>query len=118
MKYLCLVYHDPSAADTLACPEHAALAAEARAYDDDLRQRGHFLASHAVEDARASATIRVREGSLCVDDGPCAATKDQLGGYYLIEARDLNEAIRLASRNPAARLGTIEVRPVRERSPR
>ncbi len=114
MKYLCLVYHDPSAADTLA--------AEAHAYADDLRQRGHFLASHTLEDARAAATVRVREGSLCIDgnlaDGPCAATKDQLGGYYLIEARDLNEAIRLASRNPAARLGRIEVRPVRERSPR
>jgi len=117
MKYLCLVYHDLSDVDFLSCPEQAMLAAEARAYDDDLRQRGHFLASHALEDARSAATVRVREGKLCIDDGPCAATRDQLDGYYLIEARDLNEAIRLASRNPAARLGSIEVRPIRESSP-
>ena len=108
MKYLCLVYHDAPPADPVP-------AAEARAYDDELQRRGHFLASHALEDARTSATIQVREGILCVDDGPCAAAKGHLDRYYLIEARDLNEAIRLASRNPAARLGSIEVRPVRDR---
>ena len=108
MKYVCLFYHD-------APPTDAVPTAEAQAYDDELRRRGHFLAAHTLEDARVTATIRVREGMVCVDDVPCAATKEQLGGYYLIEARDLNEAIRLAARNPAARLGSVEVRPVRDR---
>jgi len=107
MKYLCLVYHE--APPTAACPD---LAAEVRAYDDDLRQRGHLLAAHTLDDDCAATVIRVREGRLFVDDNACAATRSQLASYYLIEAWDLNDAIRLASRNPSARLGRIELRPV------
>ena len=114
MKYLCLVYHDAPHPEDPSRPDRATLVAEARAYDDDLRQSGHLLAAHTLDDACAATIIRVREGRLFLDDGPCAPTCAQLDGYYLIEARDLNEAIRLASRNPSARLGSIELRPIKE----
>lgn len=111
MKYLCLVYHD-------APPTNAACVAETCAYDTELQQRGHVLAAHALEDARATAIVRVRDGRLRIDDGACATTQAHLGGYYLIEARDLNEAIRLAASHPAARQGSIAVHPVRDCPPR
>ncbi|MFN8516017.1 MAG: YciI family protein [Thermomicrobiales bacterium] len=110
MKYLCLVYHEVSTA--AACPD------EARAYDDDLRQRGHLLAAHTLESDCAATVIRMREGRLFIDDNACTATRAQLTGYYLIEAWDLNEAIRLASRHPSARLGRIELRPVKDATSR
>lgn len=106
MKYLCLVYADePTLADV---PD-----AECVAYDTEIRESGKCLASEALEPVATATTVRVRGGRVTVTDGPFAETKEQLAGFYMIEARDLDEAIRIASRIPPARVGSVEVRPVR-----
>lgn len=114
MKYLCLVYHEEAKIDALPASEYDAIVREVLAYRDELRQGGHYITSSPLESVRAATTIRVRSGKVSVTDGPFAETREQLGGFYLIEARDLNEAIRLASQMPPARLGCIEVRPLKE----
>jgi len=114
MKYLCLVYLEEKKLQALDNAEFDALDAEAVAYDDELRKSGHLLAAHALQPAGAATTLRVRKGKLSTTDGPFAETKEQLGGFVLIEAKDLNDAIRVASKIPPARLGSVEVRPVRE----
>ena len=106
MKYLCLVYGEESAIQTM--DDHECLA-----FDQGLREGGRCVASEALEPVAAASTVRVRNGRLSVSDGPFAETKEQLAGFYLVEARDLNEAIQLASKIPPARVGSIEVRPVR-----
>lgn len=106
MKYLCLVYGDEH--DLHTVPD-----SECLAYDAALRQGGRCLASEALESARTATTVRVRNGKASVTDGPFAESKEQLAGFYLIEARDLNEAIQVASRIPPARVGSVEVRPIR-----
>jgi hypothetical protein len=83
------------------------------AYDTAVRKSGHCLASEALESVRTATTVRVRNGKVAVTDGPFAETKEQLAGFYMIDARDLDEAIRLASKIPPARVGCVEVRPVR-----
>jgi len=114
MKYLCMVIIDE--AKLHALPEHEARALEDESleYDDVLRTRGHFVAAQALEPVSAATTIRIRNGKLSVTDGPFAETNEQVGGFILIDAKDLNEAIQLASRHPGIRLGAVEVRPVRE----
>lgn len=107
MKYLCLVYSDERKLEDFDD-------AECVAYDESIRGNGQCLASEALQPVRTAATVRVRDGSMTVTDGPFAETKEQLAGFYLVEARDLNEAIQLAGRIPPARVGSIEVRPVRE----
>src|ERR1700688_4619999 len=87
---------------------------ECMAYDQALRDAGKCLASEALQPARTAAVVRVRNGKASVTDGPFAETKELLAGFYLIDAADLNNAIRIASQIPPARVGTIEVRPVRE----
>jgi hypothetical protein len=114
MKYLCLVYHDESQLDALSQKDYDALVADTLTYDEEIRQSGHYVASNALEYVQTATTIRVRNGKLSITDGPFAETKEQLGGYILIEAGDLNEAIRVASKMPPARLGSIEVRPVKD----
>ena len=107
MKYLCLVYMDE---DTVGdVPD-----TECKACNDDFKRRGHHVAAAALQSVRTATTVRVRDGKVSVTDGPFAETKEQLAGFYLLEATDLNEAIQLAAKIPPARLGTIEVRPVRE----
>jgi hypothetical protein len=118
MKYLCLVYHAEATIDALPANEYNAIVAEVLAYREELRRRGHYIASSPLQPVRATTTVRVRGGTVSVTDGPFAETREQVGGFYLIEARDLNEAIRLASRMPPARLGCIEVRPLQEIAPR
>lgn len=110
MKYVCLVYGDEQAMQ--AFPDEACIA-----YSEEIAQSGHRLGGEALQPVETATTIRVRGGSVSVTDGPFAETKEQLAGFYLIEARDLNEAIRIASRIPPARIGSIEVRPVRELVP-
>jgi hypothetical protein len=114
MKYLCLVIIDEKALE--AMPERAsqALTDESLAYDQTLKDRGHFIAAHALESVNAATTVRVRNGKVSVTDGPFAETNEQIGGFILIEAKDLNEAIQLASKIPPIRLGAIEVRPIKE----
>lgn len=106
MKYLCLVYLDENRLNEL--PDE-----ECVAYDRLIRASGHCLASEALQSVHTATTVRVRQGKLAVTDGPFAETKEQLAGFYMIEAQDLNEAIQVAARNPPARVGSIEVRPIR-----
>lgn len=114
MKYLCLVYQDEKALGALSGSEYDALVAEVLAYNEEMRQSGHYVASNALELIESATSLRVRDGKVSITDGPFVETKEQLGGYYLIEARDLNDAIRVASKFPPARLGGVEVRPVKD----
>jgi hypothetical protein len=106
MKYLCLVYLDEKRLDEL--PDEDCVE-----YDTAIRKSGHCIASEALQSVQTATTVRMRNGKLSVTDGPFAETKEQLAGFYMIEARDLNEAIQIAARIPPARVGSIEVRPVR-----
>ena len=115
MKYLCLVYIDEQKHDTLPQSEVQACIDESLDYDDVLRKSGHYMASDALQPGQTATTIRIRDGKVFTTDGPFAETKEQLGGFYLIEASDLNDAIEVASKIPPARLGCIEVRPIKER---
>jgi len=114
MKYLCLAYEEERKLNELSGAEWDALRGETLAYVEALRKSGHLILTHALQSARTAATVRVRSGERTVVDGPYAETKEQLGGFFLIEARDRDEAIAVASRWPSARLGSIEVRPIEE----
>src|SRR5262245_32464329 len=114
MKYLCLIYDEEKTFESMAKAEFEALMGEYFAFTTDIRQSGHYLGGNDLQPVKDATTVRVRNGRMSTTDGPFAETKEQLGGYYLIEAKDLNEAIQVASRIPSARLGSIEVRPVRE----
>ena len=114
MKYLCLAYEAEEPFNAMSRSEWDALRKETLAYVEALRQSGHLILTNALQSARTAATLRVRNGKLSVTDGPFAETKEQLGGFFLINARDMNEAIQVASKWPSARLGNIEVRPVEE----
>ncbi|NMG77307.1 YciI family protein [Aromatoleum diolicum] len=117
MKYACLIYYDEKAVHGMAPGGWDALVGESLAYADDIRASGHFLGGEALQPVDVATTLRVRSGKVVLTDGPFAETKEQLAGFYLIEARDLNEAIQVVSRMPLARYGSIEVRPVRELRP-
>jgi hypothetical protein len=112
MKYICLVYHEENNMRALPDDELTALVDECGEWIDDLEKGRHHVYSAGLQSIRTAATIRRRNGSVTVTDGPFTETKEFLGGFTLIEARDMNEAIRLASKLPAARIGSIEVRPV------
>jgi hypothetical protein len=110
MKYLCLVYLEEQKLRAISDRECLACG-------DGLRKSGVLMAAEALQPIDTATTVRVRHGKTSVTDGPFAETKEQLAGFYLIEARDLNEAIQVASKIPPAREGSIEVRPVRELNP-
>jgi hypothetical protein len=110
MKYLCLVYSDEKELEVINDSECMACAAA-------LDKSGHLIAGQALQPVATATTIRMRNGKLSITDGPFAETKEQLAGFYLVDARDLNEAIQIAAKIPPARVGSIEVRPVRELSP-
>lgn len=110
MNYLCLVYSDENELHSL--PDSPS-DPECVAYAQSLQDSGHLLVGQALESVRTATTVRVRHGKITVTDGPFAETKEQLAGFYMIEAHDLNEAIRIAAGIPPARVGSIEVRPVR-----
>ena len=112
MKYLCLVYVDEKKLNALSKAELDALIEDALAYDDELRRSGHYIVSDALQPVASATTLRMRDGKVSITDGPFAETKEQLGGFILIDARDLNEALHVASKIPPGRIGTIEVRPV------
>jgi hypothetical protein len=112
MKYLCLVYQKEAELDAMPRPELDALVAEHLAYDDALRESGHFIVAEALQRVTTATTVRMRGGKVSMTDGPFAETKEQLTGFFLLRARDLNEALQLAARIPSARLGCIEVRPI------
>jgi hypothetical protein len=106
MKYLCLVYGEEKAIQSV--DDHHCLA-----FDQSVRASGHCLSSEALQPVATATTVRVRNGKVSVTDGPFAETKEYLAGFYLIEARDLNEAIQVAAKIPPASVGSIEVRPIR-----
>ena len=114
MKYLCMVIIDEKKLNAMSESDLQALDDESLAYDEKLRKGGHFLAAQALESVNAATMVWMRNGKVSVTDGPFAETNEQIGGFILIDARDLNEAIQLASHIPAVRLGGVEVRPVKE----
>jgi hypothetical protein len=107
MKYLCLVYGEEKQIGAMSDDE-------CMAYDEALRTRGQCLASEALQPVQTATIVRVRNGKVSVSDGPFIETNEQLAGFYLVDARDLNDAIQIASQIPPARVGSVEVRPVRE----
>jgi hypothetical protein len=114
MKYLCLIYDEEKNLQAMTKSEMDGLMQEYFAFTKDIRSSGNYLGGNDLQPVRTATTVRVRNGKVSTTDGPFAETKEQLGGYYLIEARDLNEAIQVAARIPSARIGSIEVRPVQE----
>ena len=114
MKYLCLVYFDGTVLEKMSEAEKIAFDNESLAYDEELQRSGHFIAAEALESAKSAVTVRMRNGKISTTDGPFTETKEQLGGFILIEARDLNDAIQVAAKIPLARFGGIEVRPIWE----
>jgi hypothetical protein len=112
MKYACLVYAEPAATDALSPEEGIQLTDDSLDYDRRLAADGHMIAAQALQSVESAVTIRVRNGKASSTDGPFAETKEHLAGFILIEARDLNEAIRVATGIPMARVGSIEVRPI------
>jgi hypothetical protein len=114
MKYLCLIYSDQVQWAKMPKEEWEKVSAEYFAYTDSIQKSGHYLGGNALQPTNTATTVRLRNGKLSTTDGPFAETKEQLGGYYLVESKDLNEAIQLASKIPGARFGSIEVRPIME----
>lgn len=112
MKFLCLVYYEETKLAALSKADFDVLVHDSLAYDDALRKGGHYVESAALEPVSAATTLRRQGGQVTATDGPFAETKEQLGGFILIEARDKAEAVRLASQIPPGRIGSIEVRPV------
>jgi hypothetical protein len=114
MKYLLLVHVEEPFLQAQTPYERQALINESLEYDDELRRAGHLLANNALQPTHTATVVRVRNNKLSTTDGPFIETKEQLGGFILIEARDLNQAIQLAAKSPMARAGSIEVRPIME----
>jgi len=113
MKYVCLGYMDPKKWEAISASEQSAFVDDCFAYDDVLRKNGHFVGGEALQGPQNATTLRFQNGKVFVTDGLFAETKEQLAGFYMIEAKDLNEAIQIGSKIPPARVGSIEVRPIR-----
>ncbi len=118
MRYLCMISYEQQTLDSLSQPEFDALVDESLAYDDVLRDGAHYLYSGALQSIEKAKTIRIQSGKVELTDGPFVEAKEHVGGFIVIEARDLDEAIRLASKIPPLRLGCVEVRPIEELEPR
>ena len=116
MKYICLGYFDEKKWETMSESEQTAVMDECFAYDDVLRKNGHFAGGEALQNVRNAATLRWKNGKVSVTDGPYAETKEQLGGFLVLEARDLNHAVRLISKHPGLKAGPFEIRPVEDMS--
>ncbi|MBN2887693.1 MAG: YciI family protein, partial [Chromatiaceae bacterium] len=114
MKYLCLIYCEEKQLEAMPREALDAVAGECLAYGEALRKNGQLIAGERLQSVNTAATIRFREDKVFIAEGPFTETKEQLGGFYLIEARDLNEAIRIAAKIPPGRLGCVEVRPIAE----
>jgi hypothetical protein len=112
MKYLCLIYDDEKKLAEMPKGESDAFMGEYFTFTNGIQESGHYVAGEALQPVETATTLRMRNGRLSTTDGPFAETKEQLGGFYLIEARDLNDAIQVAARIPSVRTGSIEVRPV------
>jgi hypothetical protein len=113
MKYICLVYIEEQILNALPNTERQSLSDESMAYCDELQKKGQFIAASPLYPIETATTLQVRNGKSSITDGPFAETKEQLGGFYLVDVKDLNDALYVASKIPAARIGSIEVRPVK-----
>jgi len=111
MKYLCAVYFEPKALDGLSATEKTELNRASLQYDEELRRDGHFIAASALQLPKTAKAVRSRGGKIAVTDGPFAETKEVLGGFIFLEARDMDEALQIAGKIPMAKFGSIEVRP-------
>lgn len=114
MKYMAIAYEEERKLNDLSDAEWRALRTETLDYVDTLRKSGRLIVTHALKSATKAATVRIRSGELSVTDGPFAETKEQIGGFFLFEAGNAEEAIQIAAGWPSARLGSIEVRPIEE----
>ena len=117
MKYLCLAYYDEAKFAALPKPEVDAIVSQCPRHDEALRRSGHLIVQASLGPTSASMTVRPRNGRVSITDGPFAETKEQVGGFFIIDAKDLNEALRVAAMHPAAHLGEqvgwgLEVRPI------
>ena len=112
MKYLCLIYDEEKKLGAMPKSDGDKMMSEYGAFTEGIRKSGHYLGGEALHPVQAATTVRVRNGKTSTTDGPFAETKEQLGGFYLIEAKDLNDAIAVASKIPSAKTGSIEVRPI------
>ena len=112
MRYLCLIYENEKAWESKPQSELEAIMGEYFAFTEGIRSNGKLVAGEALQPTQTATTVKVRNGKVSTTDGPYAETKEQLGGFYLIDAKDLNDAIQVASKIPGARDGAIEVRPV------
>jgi hypothetical protein len=112
MKYMLLIHDDERAFQSLSEADRQAVYAEYRKFSEQITASGNYLSGSELQPTSAATTVRVRDGKRLVTDGPFAEAREQLGGYYLIEAKDLDEALAVAARIPSARTGTIEVRPL------
>jgi hypothetical protein len=112
MKYLCLIYDDEKKMAGMTKSEGDAFMGEYGAYTQSIKGSGHYLGGEALQPVHTATTIRSRNGKVSTTDGPFAETKEQLGGFDLVEAKDLNDAIQVASRIPSVKTGSIEVRPI------
>lgn len=112
MKYLLLIYGEDSRWEKVSDAEREVILREYMQFTQDIVQSGHYLGGNELQSISKATSVRVRDGKQLVSDGPFAETKEALGGYYLVEAKDLDEAIALAARIPSVRWGTIEVRPI------
>jgi hypothetical protein len=112
MKYLCLIYHDETTLATMSREAFSDLRGSYVAFTQSIIEGGQLVAGEALQPTHTATTVRMRHGTLTTADGPCVETREQVGGFFLIEARDLNEAIQIAARIPDASTGGIEVRPV------
>jgi hypothetical protein len=114
MKFMFMIYHEENVLDAMAENEMQALVDSAIEYAEEIRQSGHYIASDALQRTGTARTIRVRAGKVSTTVGPFVETKEQLGGFFLIEAKNMDEACAVAARFPPARVAVIEVRPVQE----
>ena len=112
MKYLLLIYENEAVAAGMAEADQGKIWNEYMEYTDDIKAKGQHIAGEALQPVATATTVRVKDGKTVSTDGPFAETREQLGGFYMVEANDLDEAIALAARIPAARTGSVEVRPI------
>jgi hypothetical protein len=112
MKYLCMIYEDEHGWEKMPKEQADSMMGEYFAFTKEIQENGKYVAGEALKPTNTATTVRVRNGKISTTDGPFAETKEQFGGFYLIDAKDLNDAIQVAAKIPSARLGSIEIRPV------
>ena len=112
MQYLLLIYDPEKTWPTMPEAERNQMFTEYMTFTNDIKASGHYRAGDALQPTHTATTVRVRDGKISTTDGPFAETREQLGGYYLVEAKDLDEATKIAARIPSAKIGSIEVRPI------